>query len=177
MFFSTLTVLTDGVWGNLCFAGGFRLEIRFATLEDIEQICCLYNEFFSYNEGLQPEYCAKVKESGEYPKSIIASENADIIIAVENNFIVGFIHIREAQTPPFASIVPHKYAEIIDCIVTSSYRGKGTGAKLIDAAKEWGKARTLDYIELFVLSNAKEAFHFYEQNDFTTVSHTMRCPL
>ena len=153
------------------------MEVRVATLEDIEQICCLYVEFFSYNAALQPEYCAVAQESGEYPKSVISSENADIIVAMENGATVGFVHIREAQTFRYPSIVPHKFAEIIDFIVTASYREKGVGSKLMDAAKQWGRERNLDYIELFVLSNAKEAYCFYEKRDFATVSHTMRCPL
>ena len=33
------------------------MEIRTATLDDIEQICQLYNEFFAYNAKLQLEYC------------------------------------------------------------------------------------------------------------------------
>lgn len=150
------------------------MEIRFATLDDIEAISLLYNEFFAYNADLQPEYCRLSKESGAYPKIVIADNNADLLIAVENDTIVGFIHIREAQTPPFDSVIPHKYAEIIDFIVTASYRKKGIGSKLMDFAKQWSKSRNLDYIELSVLTNAKEAFHFYDQKDFVTVSHTMR---
>ena len=153
------------------------MEIRIATLEDVEQICCLYTEFFSYNAALQPDHCATAKESGKYPKSVISCENADIILALEGNAVVGFIHIREAQTPPYPAIVPHKFAEIIDFVVTASYREKGTGSKLMDTAKQWGKARNLDYIELFVLSNASAAFRFYEKRNFATISHTMRCPL
>ena len=153
------------------------LKIKLATHDDIEQICLLYNEFYAYNAALQPEYCNAAKESGKYPESVIADENADIIVAVENNTIVGFVHVREAKTPPYASVVPHNYAEIIDFIVTASCREKGVGSKLMDAAREWGKARSLDYIELFVLTNAKEAYAFYQRYGFDTKSHTMRYAL
>ena len=150
------------------------MEIRTATLNDIEQICLLYNEFFAYNNKLQPEYCKAVKENGDYPKSVIADEKSDIIVSVEDNNILGFIHIREDQTPPYDSVVQHNFAVIIDFIVTASCREKGVGAKLMDEAKKWTKTRKLDYIELFVLNNAIEANRFYEKNDFVTVSHTMR---
>lgn len=153
------------------------MDIRLATLNDIEQICQLYNEFFDYNAELQPEYYKAVKESGGYPKSVIENEESDIFLAVENDTVIGFIHVREAQTPPFDSIVPHKYAEVIDLIVTALCRKKGIGAKLMNAAKQWGKTRNLDYIELFVLSDAKGEFLFYKHEGFDTVSHTMRCPL
>ena len=150
------------------------MEIRLAVSKDIEQICQLYNEFFAYNARLQPKYCRAAEENGEYPRSTTTNKNSDIFIAVENDTIVGFVHIREAQTPQFDSVVPHKYAEIIDFMVTASHREKGIGSKLMDEAKQWSKVRNLDYIELVVLSNAKEAFSFYEQKDFVAVSHIMR---
>ena len=153
------------------------MEIRVAALNDIEPICQLYNEFFAYNASLQPVYYKAGKETGRYPKSIIASEDSDIFIAVDDGKIVGFIHIRETQTPPFDPIVQYKYAEIIDFIVTEAYRNKGVGSKLIGITKEWARTQKLNYIELFVLSNAEDEYRFYEHKDFVTVSHTMQCPL
>jgi ribosomal protein S18 acetylase RimI-like enzyme len=153
------------------------MYIRLATLDDIEPICKLYNEFFAYNADLQPAYYKAEKESGEYPRGTITGEKSDIFLAIEKDTVVGLVHIREAQTPPYNAFVPHNYAEIVDFITTEKYRKKGIGAKLMDAAKQWAKMRNLDYIELFVLSNAKDGFHFYERKDFVVTSHTMRCPL
>ena len=153
------------------------METRIATTKDVGQICRLCDEFFAYNADLQPEYYIAAKETGDYPRSIITSENADILVAVENNVIVGFIHISKAQTPPFDSVMPHNYAEIIGCFVTASHRKKGIGAELMDFARRWGKEQNLDCIELCVLSNAKEALDFYKQQGFNAASHNMRCAL
>ena len=153
------------------------MEIKLATLNDIQSICELLNEFWFYNANLQPEYYKAGKELGNYPEGVIKSETADIFIAVDNGKSVAMVIVREAQTPPYAPIVQHKYAEIVDFIVTSSHRQKGIGSLLMNAVKEWGKARGLDYIELFVLSNANEGKLFYENEGFETVSHNMRCKL
>lgn len=153
------------------------MEIRLATLNDINPICGLYDEFFAYNAGLQPKYYKAAKEGGEYPKSVIASEDSDIFIAVSDGAVAGLIHVKEARTPPYDAIAPHKYAEIIDFIVTASCRRKGIGSALMDAAKQWSRARNLDYIELFVLSEAEGEFLFYKREGFVTVSHTMKCAL
>ena len=88
--------------------------------------------------------------------------------------MTGLIHVRKAKTPPYEPIVQHGYAEVVDLIVSAPHRRKGIGTKLMDAAKEWGKMRSLDYFELFVLSNAKGEVAFYEEYGFDTVSHTMR---
>jgi len=153
------------------------LEIRLATLNDIAPICQLYREFWLYNADLQPKYYKEATENGDYPKSVIINENADIFLAVENDVIMGLIHIREAQTLPYAPIVQHKYAEIVDFIVSAPYRRKGIGNQLMDAAKEWSKKRKLDYIELFVLTEAKGEISFYEKYGFGAASHNMRYTL
>ena len=153
------------------------MEIRLAALDDVEPICLLYNEFFEYNASLQPEYYKSGIERGGYPESVIKDAKSDIIVAVESGAIVGFIHIRQMHTPPFDSLVQHTYAEINDFITTAKYRRMGIGTELMNAAKQWAVERSLGYIELFVLSNAKNEVRFYEHNEFETVSHTMRCQL
>lgn len=153
------------------------MEIRLVTLDDIAAICRLYEEFFAHNSGLQPSYYRAAAETGGYPKSTMEDNAADIFVAVENRELVGFLHIRESKTPPFDAFVPHRYAEVIDFITTAAHRGKGIGTMLMDAAKQWAKARNLDYIELFVLSEATEETRFYQHKGFVPVSQTMRCTL
>ena len=121
------------------------MEIRTATLGDVENLCNLFTEFFAYNAKLQPEYCNASIESGKYPEVVIKDKNADILIAIENGTIVGFMHILESKTPPYESVVAHRYAEIMAFMVNESCRRKNVSSKLMDAAKEWGKARKLDY--------------------------------
>jgi len=153
------------------------MEIRPATHNDIDQICQLYNEFFAYNAIMDPVYCRAGKETGEYPKTVIEDIGSDLIVAVENDKLTGFIHIKEGRTPPYDALKQNHYAQIIDFIVTEKHRQKGIGKKLMDAAKEWAIKRDLDYIELFVLQGAKNEHRFYENNDFVTVMQTMRCML
>ena len=150
------------------------MEIRLATLKDIDALCPLLTEFFAYNAGLQPEYCIAAVERGEYPKTIIESDNSDFLIAVEGDSIVGFIHINQMKTPSYDAVSPHNYAEIMAFMVTASLREQGIGSMMIDVAKKWSRDRNLDYIELISLVNAGEANRFYDKKDFVTVSHIRR---
>lgn len=152
-------------------------EIRLATLNDIDQICQLYSEFYAHNANLQPKYYKAAKESGEYPRSTIMNADSDIIIALKDELITGLIHIRKMNTPPYAAIVAHNYAEIVDLITTTAHRKSGIGSMLMDAAKKWAKMRELNYIELSVLSESIDGQRFYKHKDFNYVSHTMRCML
>lgn len=67
----------------------------------------------------------------------IKSEVEDIIIAVENDKIMGFIHIAEEKTLSYACFIPLKYAVIVDLYVQEAHRRRGIGTQLLEAAKQW----------------------------------------
>jgi len=126
---------------------------------------------------MRPEYCKEGFESGEYPRTTIECEKSDIIVAADGDTLLGFIHVKEAQTPPYDAVVQHRYAEVIEFVVTAQHRKQGIGTMLMDAAKQWSKDRTLDHIKLSVLANSADEVRFYKSKDFATIAHDMRCPL
>ncbi len=148
--------------------------MRIAVQDDVENICRLYNEFFAFNANQQPQYYKGTIESGKYPKSVIESNTED---AKEGNEVVGFIHVSEDKTSPFETFIQHKFANIINLFIESSFRKKGVGKLLLDSAKQWAQIRELDYLELNVLAQNKNGIQFYEHEEFETVSYIMRCTL
>ncbi len=150
------------------------MNIHLATLDDVAAVSVLYDAFFAFHAELQPEYSRTAKESGSYPTHIITSENEDLLVAEVNAAIVGFLHILEDKTPPYDSVVPHRFAECIDLFVAPEHRKQGIAAALLNAAKDWTKHRRLDYIELKVVAGNKNAIDFYDRQGFNTVMHTMR---
>lgn len=153
------------------------MKIRLAEANDIPEICELYNEFFIYNSTQQPKYYKMAIEKGSYPKSVVENITEDIYVAVDNNIIIGFIHIAEESTPPYDCFVQHRYATIIDLFVTKDYQKKGVGGLLLESAKQWAKTRELDYIELNVLSENENGIQFYCHEKFKFVSQIMRYAL
>jgi len=152
------------------------MDVKIATLDDAEMIGEMYRDFFTFHADLQPAYYQKA-ESGEYPANTIKSETADIIIAQADESIAGFIHVLEDETPPYDSIISHKFAVVMDLFVLPSYRKKGVGTALINAAKEWAKKRCLDYIDINVLAENKNAARLYLREEFQIVQHKMRYTL
>ena len=150
------------------------MNIRLATKDDIELISSLFTEFYEYNAAQQPQYYVAAKEIGKYPNTIIDSKDGDIIVAVVDEVIVGFIHIEEDKTPPYPSIVPHKFACIVDFIVAEQHRKSGIGRLLLEEAKLWASSRQLEYLELMVLENNDVGRCFYERENFSVMSQTMR---
>jgi ribosomal protein S18 acetylase RimI-like enzyme len=162
---------------NKSYDGAINLIMRVAGYDDISGICLLNEEFWRYNAKLQPDYYCPSNDNGTYPKSVMESEDSDLIIALEEEKIVGLIHVRESKTLLYDTIVQHRFAEVVDFIVTESHRRIGIGLMLMDAGKEWSKDRNLEYIELFVLSEAVGEKLFYEKEGFKTVSYNMRYEL
>jgi ribosomal protein S18 acetylase RimI-like enzyme len=154
--------------------GGKHMNIRLAIRDDVKAISDLYTEFFAYNAEQQPEYYVAARESGEYPTSVIDSNNGDIFVVEIENMIVGFVHVEEDVTPPYPSVLSHKFACIVDFIVNKQYRKNGIGKLLLEEVKHWAKSRELQYIELMVLENNDIGKSFYERELFSTVSRTMR---
>lgn len=153
------------------------MEIRLAETNDLSDLCGLYNDFFVYNAGQQPQYYKQATETGKYPQSVIDSHTEDIYIAVDNHAVIGLIHISEEKTPPYDCFVQHRFAEVVDLFVKDNFRGKGVGAQLLEAAKQWAKSRKLDYLELNVLAENEIGIGFYNHEDFKAVSQIMRYTL
>ncbi len=150
------------------------MNIRLAIHDDVEAISDLYTQFFTYNAEQQPKYYVAARESGAYPMSVIDSNKGDIIVAEIDNAIVGFVHVEEDATPPYPSILSHKFVCIVDFIVNKQYRKNGIGQLLLEKVKDWAKARKLEYIELMVLENNDIGKAFYDREHFATVARTMR---
>jgi GNAT superfamily N-acetyltransferase len=153
------------------------MEIRLAALSDLQQICTLYEHFYALNAGQQPQYYQEAAENGQYPTYSIESNQDDILVAVEDNSIIGFLHVKENATPPYPVIKSHRFAEVVDLFVEGSYRRKGAGTLLMQAAGQWAKSRGLDYLELSVLKENENGRRFYEHFGFNPVLTMMRLAL
>ena len=152
------------------------MKIRPATIEDINQITLLFSEQFAIQAGLQPYFMQRGTQNPQFIAETITNEDSHIFVAEETGKIVGFVSVFEKKSPDFNFMVQHKYAYLMDIIVTKEQRGKGIAAKLMDAAKGWAQDRKLDYIELSVFAN-NSAVGFYAKNGYEETQRTMVCKL
>lgn len=153
------------------------MQIRLATKDDVTALAKLYVEFFAHNAEQQPRYYKKAFESGNYPASTITNEKEDIFVAVDDDMILGFVHVIEGATPPYDCFVPRRFATIMDLYVRADCRRKGIGTLLLDAVKQWTQSRELDYLELNVLDENENGILFYRHQKFNVVSQIMRLHL
>lgn len=150
------------------------MNIKLATLEQVNQIEILYQELFFKMSNFQPKYIKSAKQDVEFIRKTINEKDSDILLAEIDNCTIGFLLIQELTTPSYTCLVEHKYAFIPDIIVGSKYQSQGIGSALLLEAKKWAENRNLDYLELNVLSENIGAITLYEKQGFIDVSHTMR---
>ena len=153
------------------------MKIRLAKLVDISNISTLYRTLFQTMAELQIEYYRKADQDVDFLKSVINSDTKDILVAEEDEQIIGFVLVQQLDTPPYACIVPHRYTLLMDIVVSDLYRGQGIGRALIEEAKLWSKRRDSEYIELAVVSQNRSAIEIYKSLQFVEYTKIMRAKI
>lgn len=97
------------------------MKIRLAKLVDISNISTLYRTLFQTMAELQIEYYRKADQDVDFLKSVINSDTKDILVAEEDEQIIGFVLVQQLDTPPYACIVPHRYMNLLTSGKLHSY--------------------------------------------------------
>lgn len=153
------------------------ITIRTATRNDIPAINRLSEELFARMAMLEPYSYAPGKQDTAFVRSVIDGERTAILVAVADNQIVGHAMVEDRDTPTVSCLVPHRFVRLMDLIVTDIYRGQGIGSMLIQAVKQWARARQAEYITLDVLAANDKAIRFYERHGLHPIQHTMHISL
>lgn len=90
-------------------------------------------------------------------KYAVHDRDADVLLALDDERVVGLASV-------YADILSIRYGPrcwLQDLVVTSSHRGLGVGAMLIDAASDWARDRGCTHLELSSGEGRKDAHRFY----------------
>ena len=152
-------------------------DVRPADPADLPDVLRLYEDFFAQESELQPAYIAAAKQDEGFLRGVLQNENDELFVAADDGGVFGLALVRAMRTPDYTCIVPHEYAYLMDLYVAADERGQGVGGELVAAAREWARARNLEYLELNVLDNNARAIRFYEKEGFGGAMRTLRAPL
>jgi len=153
------------------------MQIREASLEDIKDIKTLYWELDSDAILYQPSLFTRTERPEDFLTDIIKNNNADIIVIEVDGIIVGFSLVEEKETPKISCLKEKKYVYVLDFVVTKTYRNNGFGTLLLEASKDWGKKRGLDFLRLSVFEDNLKGQDFYKKNGLIGTMKTMECEL
>lgn len=149
--------------------------IETADHRHIRAISLLSSYLYEEMAILRPDYCTAGHAEERLILEAIDNNKHEILVAVDNETVIGFAHIIEKETQATGPKRPLKYAYITEIVVDPVFRGIGIGTALISAAKKWARNRSLGYLEISVLNESEEAVLLYKREAFETVVQTMRC--
>jgi GNAT superfamily N-acetyltransferase len=149
------------------------LYIRKATPEDARALGILQDALYEELSLLRPEDCNPSRPGAEQ-SAIKLIGQSNIYVAVEFDAVVGFIALAERELTGIRPYRGLRYAAVEGIFVDPIYRGRGIGTALIQEAKRWGASRGLEYLELTLFSDSREAVYLCRQERFTDVRQTLR---
>lgn len=149
------------------------LYIRKAVPADTRALGILRDALREKLALLRPEDCGPVRPDA-VQQSINAIKRSNIYVAVEFDAVVGFIALAERELTGIRPYRRLRYAAVEGIFVDPVCRGRGIGTALIQEAKRWGGSRGLEYLELTLFSDSREAVYLCRQERFTDVRQTLR---
>lgn len=127
-----------------------RATVRRATAADREAIGRLWQEMMDYHSTLDRDVFALAEDALscwlEWLDTILPDENRIVLVAEADGQPVGYIHGTVGETPPVYA--QRKHGSIVEISVTSGWRQRGVGGKLVAALLDWFGARGLTEVRL-----------------------------
>ena len=152
--------------------------IRKAKLKDVEAISVFvvklfkahaaWDRFFTPSKDVDKVY-------REFIKRCIYSKNRYLLVAEENDKVVGFVLGELAGRPPTSKV--RKIGFISDVYVEESFRRRGIGKQLLSELCKWFKSKNLQYIELAVHVKNTVGQKAWEKCGFETYMEKQRVEL
>jgi ribosomal protein S18 acetylase RimI-like enzyme len=147
-------------------------KIRKITEKDLKQVVSLADQGLEYHRKLAPNQLMPMDKIRKYEhfKQFIRNEAYLIIVAEQDNNIIGYLVSEFVDTPWFQK----KFGcEIREIVIDESYQSKGIGTELINVLKVECYSRKVENIRVDVLVANSRAINFYHNFGFYDVNCKM----
>jgi ribosomal protein S18 acetylase RimI-like enzyme len=150
-------------------AGELAVIIRPAVSADADGIARAFIESADYHARLDPErywlpavetISARYRQGRQHPPDALSGSIT--LVAERSNEIVGFIDARIEQSPdPMHREI--LYCHIAEFAVSHRHQNQGLGARLLQAAEDWGRRQGAQFASLEFHTANTRASLFYQQ--------------
>ena len=121
-----------------------------------------YHDIYSLNVSLNPKLAAFVAERvKEQIVNLISAKEDIILVAEEDNKVIGFIH-----GSPYHTMFSEPLLLIKALVVREDFRSIGLGSKLLESVEERAQALSLKGIRLNCRKEREKTHAFYERNGY-----------
>jgi GNAT superfamily N-acetyltransferase len=150
-----------------------EVTIRYATMDDYEDLCRLFAQVDKYHVELVPEIFQEFPgpaRSRERLSHFVDNENAEAIVAQDEGKIVGLLTLEKSDYPSYPMFKRREHAMIHTLVVDEARRRQGIGGLLLDAAAGWARDRGVRFIQTNVWRANADAREFYSKHGFQTLT-------
>jgi ribosomal protein S18 acetylase RimI-like enzyme len=151
-----------------------QILIRKAQLQDMETLLAFEQGVIAAERPFDVTLKAGHINYYDIPKMITA-ENVELVVAVQNEKIIGSGYARIENAKPYLQHMQHAYLGFM--YVDINHRGKGINKKIIDALAQWVLSKNITELRLDVYQNNNAAIKAYEKAGFTKHMVEMRMKL
>jgi GNAT superfamily N-acetyltransferase len=133
------------------------VEVRVARTHEIEGVLAMFEWLFAA-PGSVPPHWDPAEAAGRLER-LLDNPRATLLVADTGATLAGFVTV-------FLDIDSVRYGQrawVEDLAVDPARRSTGIGKRLLDAAKEWGRARGASHLELDSGLARLDAHRFYER--------------
>jgi len=135
------------------------LKITTATIKDVPELCGLLTILFTQEEEFRPD----LQKQAEGLKKIIETPDAGCILKAEaNGRIIGMVNLLFT----ISTFTGGRVCILEDMVVLPEHRGSGTGAKILEAAKDKVREMGCSRITLLTDGSNVRAQKFYKKHEF-----------
>jgi GNAT superfamily N-acetyltransferase len=135
--------------------------IRKAEPSDIHQMVGLLKELFSIEEDFT--FNGTIQQNG-LAMMLGDRKNRCIMVAIMGEQVIGMCSAQLLISTAEGGIA----ALIEDMVVAKSYRGQGTGKKLLLSIEKWANRKGAKRLQLLADRNNLHALDFYKKQKWTT---------
>jgi GNAT superfamily N-acetyltransferase len=150
------------------------VEIIHAQSAHIPAIIELWKEFMDYHMAIDPLF-TRSDEGGKRFGNLIAelldSDKVLVLTAIDERTVVGYAIAEVAMRPPVFR--ERRYGIISDMAVRSSYRRRGIGKQMLMEIYEWFHSKSIQRIELRVVTENEIGYSFWKKHGFMEYMHVL----
>lgn len=144
------------------------LQIRKATLKDLESIKDIYNEAILNTTATFDTEVKDIKNRLEWFNN--RDENFPVSVAEKNNKVIGYIALNKWSDRKAYDITAE-----ISLYILPEYRGQGIGKKLIGVICAEASQSKLTNIIARITQGNESSIHLHKMNGFETVGILKKC--
>ena len=154
------------------------MNIRKATIDDINELARLNSEVQSLHVDIEPDVFCDVGEADlrEFFQNRLAQADFRTFIAEDEGYPVGYMSVRVARRPGHLFVKKREAVTIDQICATKHCRQKGVGKALVQVAHDLAAQEGIERVELDVWCANDGAVAAFKAMGFEAYNLKMRMP-